>query len=192
MAFLKTSFARLRSVASALILLLVAPSLVLPAPHVWAAPGGSSQEYALKAAFLYNFCQYIEWPPRTFASSSSPIIIGIIGSNPFGSLLMETVDGERVRGRPIQLKYFRKLDDLRDCHILFISESERGRYNQILNALRGTAVVTVGESDQFIDNGGMIALRAAQNKVGLRINLAAVRTANVDMSSKLLRVADTR
>ena len=155
-----------------------------------ASPGG--REYALKAAFLYNFCQFIEWPPRTFSSANAPIVIGILGANPFGSLLMETVDGEVVRGRSIRLEHYRRIEDARNCQILFIPERDPAQLGRIFEALSGTSVVTVGESEEFIVNGGMIALTADQNRVRLRINPAAVRAANVGMSSKLLRVANTR
>lgn len=185
MAFLRTLHPKIRSLWVSLTLLVI----LAPPPQ---ARGDDDREYALKATFLYHFCQFIDWPAGTFASSSAPITIGILGRNPFGSLLSETVRGEAVRNQPIRLEYYRRAEEALHCQILFISDSENWHLADILSTLRGSSVVTVGESDDFISAGGMIALIAAQNRVHLRINTTAVRAARVGMSSKLLRVAETR
>ncbi len=152
----------------------------------------ADQEYALKAVFLYNFCRFIDWPDRAFASPDEPMVIGVVGDNPFGRLIEETVKGEAVRGRRIRVEYYRRLADIDRCHVLFVSASEMNRADDITEALAGRSVVTVGETEAFLDRGGMIALTADQNRVRLRINPAALRAENLVASSKLLRVAEIR
>ncbi|WP_166646949.1 YfiR family protein [Prosthecobacter fusiformis] len=161
-------------------------------------PSGSLQaeeegrEYAVKAVFLYNFCQFIEWPRQQFPSANTPFVIGILGSNPFGSLLSETVQGEVVRGRSIRLEYYQRPADAHNCHILFVSDEELARNPNVCAVLRGQSVVTVGESDAFLERGGMIALASEQNRIRVRIYLEAVGASKIEISSKLLRIADIK
>jgi hypothetical protein len=152
----------------------------------------TKSEYALKAVFLYNFCRFIEWPKSEFASPTDPIIIAVIGEDPFGPLLEEAVRRETVRGHPIKIERLRKPESIGHCHLLFISQSEVGRMDAILAAVTGKSVVTVGETDAFLDQGGMIALTAERNRIGLHINPLLLRAANLDVSSKLLRVAQVK
>lgn len=175
-----------RGAALGLLLLFCVPG----APAQTAA--GGDREYAVKAVFLYNFCQFIDWPAGNFAHDKAPIIIGVLGGNPFGSLLGETVQGEVIRGRPIQLEFYQKPQDAVNCHILFVSDAAMARFPMVAGMLKGRSVVTVGESEGFLDQGGMIALPSVQNKIRLRVNLGTVRAEKVEMSSKLLRVADIR
>jgi uncharacterized protein DUF4154 len=179
----------LRTTAIALATLIVALF-----PHAaWAQPQSEPKdEYALKAVFLYNFCRFIEWPKSAFASPNDPIIIGIVGQDPFGSLLNEAVRGETSRGRAIRIEHYPKPDAIGKCHLLFVSQSEAARTEKILGAVGGKSVVTVGETDVFIDRGGMIALTADKNRVRLHINPSLLRAASLDVSSKLLRVAEVK
>lgn len=156
-----------------------------------AAPA-SPNEYALKSVFLYNFCRFIDWPSYAFASPNEPLIIGVVGEDPFGPLLQEAVGGETYHNRPIQIVHFRGPKDIRHCHLLFVSRSASDHLEAILAAVAGKNVVTVGETEDFLDRGGMIALTAERNRVRLRINPTALRATNLDVSSKLLRVADVR
>ena len=149
-------------------------------------------EYGLKSVFLYQFCRFMEWPASAFASSNDPLIIGVYGTDPFGSLLNEAVQGETYHGRPIRIEYYRNPREIRRCHILFVSRSESDGLNEVLAAVAGKNVVTVGETDGFLDRGGMIALTADRNRVRLRVNTSSLRAANVDVSSKLLRVAEIK
>lgn len=163
------------------------PRLVLAQP-----PTDPKGEYALKAVFLYNFCRFIDWPKSAFDSANQPIVIGIIGEDPFGSLLKEAVLGEKSRGRAIQIEHYNKPDAIGRCHLLFVSHSESNRTEKILAAVNGKSVVTVGETDAFLDHGGMIALTADKNRVRLHINPSLLKAASLDVSSKLLRVADVK
>ncbi|MEN3942676.1 YfiR family protein [Prosthecobacter sp. SYSU 5D2] len=167
--------------------------LLLPGvPKVTAEAQINNREYSLKAVFLYNFCQFIDWPPQSFTTDKTPFVIGVLGSNPFGSLLSETVEGEMVRGRGIRLEYYKSPAEARNCHLLFISDAELARHPGVFTTLNGHSVVTVGESDTFLDKGGMIALTSEQNKIRVRIFLQPVSAAKVEISSKLLRIADIR
>jgi hypothetical protein len=157
--------------------------------------GGDSQtfkEYDLKAVFLYNFTQFVEWPPEAFANESAPIVIGVLGEDRFGGSLDETVRNEKVRNRRLVVQRYLRVEDIQTCHILFISRSETRRLDQILEKLklRGKSILTVGESEGFTQQGGIIGFTTEQNRIRLRINMEAARMANLIMSSKLLRVAD--
>src|SRR5947209_667643 len=93
-----------------------------------------SREYQLKAAFLYNFTQFTEWPTNAFATSASPIVVGVLGTDPFGEFLDQTVRGEVVHGRPLVVERYRKVEEIKTCHILFISQSETRRLEDILKS----------------------------------------------------------
>lgn len=149
----------------------------------------AEREQALKAACVFNFCQFITWPADMFDGPSSPIVIGVHGSDAFGSVLEAMVRGEIVRGRPIQVQRCRRVEDSLGCHMIFVSSSEP-RSAALLRQIQNRRIVSVGENDDFITSGGMIALAAVQNRVRLRINLPAVRAGGVGVSSKLLRLAD--
>jgi hypothetical protein len=170
--------------------LVVAAALLLPALAALAQNPG--REYPLKAVFLYNFCRFIEWPARAFATPDEPLVIAVIGDAPFGPLLEETVRGERVRGRTIRIERYRRASEIRRCHILFVAASETSRTDEILAAVAGQYVVTVGETEAFLDRGGMIALVADQNRIRLLINRGRLRASGLTASSKLLQVAEIR
>jgi hypothetical protein len=149
----------------------------------------ATPEYQVKAVFLFNFAQFVTWPSQN--SSDAPFLIGILGDDPFGSYLDETVRGEEVNNRPLTIQRFRRSsNDLRNCNILFISQSERDRASQIISNLKGRSILTVSDIDGFADLGGMVQLFTERNKIRMRINLDAVKAANLKISSKLLRVAE--
>jgi hypothetical protein len=147
-------------------------------------------EYQVKALFLFNFAQFVSWPSPQ--SSDTPFVIGIVGDDPFDSYLDETVRGEKVNKRSLTTQRFRRGRDLRNCNILFISQSERDRAAEIISNLKGRSVLTVSDIDGFANLGGMIELFTEENKIHMRINLEAVKAANLKVSSKLLRVAEVK
>jgi hypothetical protein len=148
-----------------------------------------NKEYQIKAVFLFNFAQFVEWPPRAFHDAHSPLVIGVLGEDPFGSYLDEAVRGEKIGDRPLVVRRYRRGDDLAGCHILFISRSEAGRLDPIVASLRGRSVLTVGEDDGFIREGGILRFVTENHKIRLKINMEAARAAGLTISSKLLRPA---
>lgn len=154
-----------------------------------AVPG--SREYDVKAALLFNFTHFVEWPPRAFARPETPFVIGILGPDPFGSVLDTMVSNETCAGRPIVVARFGNVASVRDCHLLFIGATERGNLARIMAALRGRPILTVGDFDGFTAAGGMIRLQKnAADKIQLRINLNAIKAVDLAVSAKLLRVAE--
>jgi hypothetical protein len=165
---------------------------------LWFLPGnGRAQEsqpsqpseYQLKAAFIFNFAKFVEWPPEAFAEPTSPFVIGILGEDPFGNDLERTVRNKTVKNRPLATKQIRNLAEAKNCHILFISTSEKKRLPEILESLRGVKVLTVGETDRFVETGGMIHLIKESDQIRFRINDRAAKGAGLKISSKLLSLA---
>lgn len=149
-----------------------------------------SREYQLKAVFLYNFAQFAEWPTSTLAETNSPIIIGIVGPDPFGSALEETVRGENVAGHPLIIQHFPNPSDIKTCHLLFITQPEIRHVDEILKAVGDKPVLTIADADNPALTRVMIRFLVENNKVHFRINADAARTAKISLSSKLLRVAE--
>lgn len=145
-------------------------------------------EYQAKAVFLFNSAQFVSWPSSQ--ASDTPLVIGILGDDPFGSYLDETVRGQKVNDRSLIIQRFRRGTEPRDCHVLFISQSERDRVAQIISSLKGRSVLTMSDIEGFAELGGMIELLTEKSKVRMRINLKAVKAANLKISSKLLRVSE--
>jgi hypothetical protein len=148
-----------------------------------------SAEYRVKAGFLFNFPQFVEWPTRAFREAQAPIVIGILGDDPFGPYLDELVQGEKIGARPLLVQRFRRVEEIGDCHVLFLSRSEAGKFDAILARLRGRAILTVGEDESLERAGGMVRFTIENNKVRLRINPEAAKTGELTISSKLLRLA---
>ena len=148
------------------------------------------QEGAVKAVFLYNFAQFVDWPPEAFSGPTSPMVIGVLGDDPFGPLLDETVNREVVKRHELVVQRYRRVEEIRTCHILFISRSEAKSLEDILVKLNGRAILTVGDSDEFALRGGMIRFLTAGNRVRMRINLKATKAAGLTVSSNLLRAAE--
>lgn len=148
------------------------------------------KEYQVKAAFLFNFAQFVDWPETAFPQDDTPLTIGVLGEDPFGGALDEIVRGEQVHGRPLRILHCRRVEDTAGCHVLFISRSESGRLEQIVGRLRGRSILTVGDSENFVRRGGMISFISERNKLRLRINRDLASAAGLTISSKLLRVAE--
>jgi len=177
--------------------------------RVLATPPG---EYETKAGYLLNFVEFVEWPAGAFADAKSPVIIGIVGKDPFGAEL-DRLQDKVVNGRKLQIKRFkgalefrgeetpgrrhddlalkqaRKLAELKSCHILFISLSEKNYLPLILKPLKGASVLTVSETELFAHEGGIINFLDSANRVQLEVNLDAAEQARLRISSKLLNLA---
>jgi hypothetical protein len=154
------------------------------------AQTSASREYNIKAVFLYNFTQFVEWPSNTFNNPETPFVIGILGDDPFHSYIDETVVGEKVKGHAIVIKRYQNVNDVKNCQILFISSKEAGRIKEILFAVQNRNILTVSDIPNFATNGGMICLTTKDNKIKLQINPSSAKAADLNISSKLLHVAE--
>jgi len=161
----------------------------LLAPSVLSAEEPQPSEYELKAVFLYNFAKFVEWPQESFASPTAPFTVGVVGQSPFGGELDRTAQNKTLNGHPLAIKYVRTLSEIRACHILFICASERKRLADILKSASAGNVLTVAETDRFLQAGGMIRFVMEGNKVRFDINDEAAKNAGLHISSKLLSVA---
>jgi hypothetical protein len=147
-------------------------------------------EREVKATFLFNFAQFVEWPAASFADARAPLVIGVLGDDPFGPVLDAVIRGEVIKNRPLVATRFQRVEDIGACHILFISASAASSYRLINETLHGRAILTVGDSDGFAASGGIIRFVTENRRVRLRINLAAARDAGLTISSQLLRAAE--
>ncbi len=170
--------------------LLRAFTVLLFSASVLLAQGEPDREHRVKAVFLFNFAQFVVWPDSVFPDSSAPLVVGILGDDPFNAYLDDVVRGEKVNNRPIQVRRFHKIEDVKECQVLFVSPSEAMRMEAILGYLKQKHVLTVGESEPFFRHGGMVDFVTDGGKIRLRINLEEVQGAGLSVSSKLLRLAE--
>lgn len=146
-------------------------------------------EYKLKAVFLFRFTDYVMWPPKAFEHSERPFVIGIIGTDPFGDFIDETVRGETVKGHAVQVRRFKSLDEITTCNMLFVGTSAAGRVPEILQKVKGRPILTVSDLPDFANSGGMIRFTKSGSRVGFRINVNAAKEAGLSISAKLLQMA---
>jgi hypothetical protein len=166
----------------------VLAGLSLAAPWPTAAQE-APPEYPVKAAYLFNFLKFVEWPEDSFTDPLAPIVIGVVGDDPFGNTLPQVVIGKTVQGRDLVIRRYRVNEDMRGAHILFIGASEKKRIPAILSYLRGSSVLTVADTDGFLDAGGMIQFLYEKGRVRFGINMDATGQARLKVSSKLLSLA---
>lgn len=167
--------------------LLLAAHFPMAIRAVYAAQ--SPTEYQVKAAYLFNLLKFVEWPDNPVVDPHAKWVIGIIGSTPIGDELTRLIEGKNVLGRELEVKKFQAADNPRDCNILFVSESEQKRLPSILAALRGSSVLTVGDMDHFIGEGGMVQFVVEDARVRIAIDVGATSRASLKVSSKLLSLA---
>ena len=168
-----------------LTILLAALSVAVPAYAGQRTP----HEYEVKAAFLYNFAKFVVWPKDAFPERESPIVIGVLGDDPFGPVLEEVIEGKTVNNRALAIRRFRRTSDVVGCHVLFISPSEGRRLVEIFGEINLDHVLTVGDCRDFAASGGNIGFYMEDKKVRIEVNLEAAERANLRISSKLLNVA---
>lgn len=145
-------------------------------------------EYQVKAAILYNFAKFVEWPADAFPLPSAPILIGILGKDPFGSAFDAAKD-KLIKGRKVRVIRSGDVQDLTLCHVLFISSSERGRLSSVLKEFQGAATLLVSDMDKFAVRGGMIGLVLRNDMVDFEINVDTVQRAGLRISERLLNTA---
>jgi hypothetical protein len=146
-------------------------------------------EYQIKAAFLFNFVKFVQWPQTAFSEAKAPIVIGILGTNPFHEDLKRMIQNKTVDDHPLSVRELGSPTEATQCHVLFISSSEKDRLAEIIKGLKGASVLTVGEMEHFTESGGMINFVLASAKVRFEINNEAATRAGLKISSKLLALA---
>jgi len=151
-----------------------------------AAPAATS-EYQVKAAFLYNFMKFVDWPGDGL-NSATTITLGVLGRDPFEDAL-EQVKGRYAKGRRVLVLHFRGIEEVKGCDLLFICASEKGRLPQILKFAQNYRMLTVADQDGFCEAGGMVNLVSVKNRVGFEVNVAAASRARLKISSHLLKLA---
>ncbi|MGC2061857.1 MAG: YfiR family protein [Thermodesulfovibrionales bacterium] len=152
------------------------------------AQSKSTQEYQVKAAFLYSFTKFVEWPDSSFANDQASLSICILGEDPFGDAL-DAIRSKTVRDRKLVIKQISEIENMGQCHILFISESEKLDLPAILRKIGHMAILTVGDMKGFTESGGMINLVKLDKKIRFKINLKAAQKAGLKLSSQLLKLA---
>ena len=174
----------MRKVPAVLLLLLLGAAFTA-ASGAELAPG----EYEVKAAFLYNFAKFVEWPPEGWPAWKEGFVITILGDDPFGATIDDTLQGKTVDNRRVMVRRARRPEDVGSTQILFISDSEGEELSRVLKRLEGAAILTVGQMDQFAERGGVIRFRMEKSRVRLEINPAAAERAKLKISSELLKLA---
>jgi hypothetical protein len=155
-----------------------------------------SSEYLIKAGFIYNFANLVQWPSTSFAQPDSPIVIVILGEDHFGTTLDHALEGKKVNARPFVIKRARSVFELqrtlgpqKDCQILYVSSSEMPHLGEAIQVLKGAPVLTIGETPGFARSGGIINLILEDNKVRFEVNVEAAKEADLNLSSRLLALA---
>lgn len=151
--------------------------------------GSGSSEYLIKAGFIYNFAKLMEWPAPAFSQSTSPIVIGVLGTDPFQGMLDNVLHGKQVNGREFVVKHLKWGDDLRSCNILFVSSSEKAHFDELFHLIRGLPILTIGDTPGFAERGGIINFVLVDNRVRFDIDVNAAKQAKISISSRLLALA---
>jgi len=180
--------------------------LVAPCAAQGRDESAAQREYQIKAAFLYNFIKFVDWPKEKVAESNEPVVLGIVGKDPFGNAFAPVKD-KQDKGRKVLIKRFkpieelkksgekdkslleREIDSLRKCHLLFICSSEEKSINEIINLVKGHSVLTIGDMQGFLESGGIINFIMEEKKVRFEINMTAAKHAKLQIRSQLLRLA---
>lgn len=171
------------------LVLLVSLFLTSTADSVESQSQVQAEEYAVKAVFLYNFGKFVDWPNLGSATDRETMALGILGKDPFGRALDEVFAGKTLQHRPVEIRRLQSVDEADGCHILFISSSESKKVPEILKKLAGLPILTVGESQDFVESGGMIEFAIVDNKVRFEINAGAAGRSRLKISSRLLSLA---
>jgi hypothetical protein len=146
-------------------------------------------EYALKAAMIHKFAGFVTWPAESFETSTSPVVLTVLGTDPFGSELEDMVQGPTASGRRIVVQRVRDERHLTTCHILFVASSEESRFKEILSRVNGRAVLTVSDTEGFCEQGGIVSFYREGKHIRFQINPTAAEREGIKISSQLLKLA---
>jgi hypothetical protein len=163
---------------------MVGPDLAIAQSNV---PG----EYQVKAAFLFYFAQFVEWPQETFKNENESLMYCTIGEDPFQGALDASLNGKTIGAHPLRVRHAKRAEETPGCQVLFIGEGEKKLLPTVLAVLKGNPALIVGESEHFVQNGGTIGFCLEENKIRFEVNLDAAETAKLRISSRLLVLAKT-
>jgi hypothetical protein len=163
--------------------------LPLNAAGADAASGGPAREYEIKAAFLYNFTKFIEWPAHSFADAGAPIVIGVLGDSPCAEALERLVKDRKVNGRAIVVRRIASAEEAKVTHLLFVGSAQEAQFAGLEPAIESLPVLTVGESPGFATLGGTIAFVPQDDKVRFEINIGVADRAGLKISAQLQKLA---
>jgi hypothetical protein len=158
-------------------------------PGLWQSSG--SGEYAVKAAFLFHFAQFVEWPAGSFKDGNSPLTYCTLGEDPFSGALDQSLSGKTIGTRALRVQHFKLPQEAQGCQVLFLGASETKKLSEVLASVSGRAILTVGETDHFAADGGVIGFCVEANKIRFEINLESAEKANLKISARLLALAKT-
>jgi len=164
-------------------------ALVLGALLAAGVRGQQVSEYQMKAAYLYNFAKFVEWPSQTFKNASDPMVICVFGQEPLFRTLEEAVSGERIEDRKLMVHQVSDIQQASNCHILFLGSSDLKYLRSVLRDLKTTGILTVGEAAGFTAEGGVANFKLEGNKVRIEINIDAAERQKLRISPKLLSLA---
>lgn len=170
-------------------LLLTGVMLLMGSVAPTAAQDSASSEYLVKAGFIYNFAKLVDWPATAFSQPDSPIVIGILGTDPFGPTIDRVLASKKVNDHGFVIKRIKSAADAKDCHILFISASETSHIGDDIRIAKSMPVLTIGEVPGFANRGGIINLTLEDSKVRFEVNVDAAKAADLNISSRLLALA---
>jgi hypothetical protein len=153
------------------------------------AEAEQSKEYQVKALFIFNFLQFVEWPASAFPTPDAPLRVAILGESPIAGPLTATVRGERIRGHPVEVVQVSRVEDVLHCHLVFVARAEQRNLAPIVTALSGRPVLTVGDMPDFAQRGGVINFYMAGQKVRFEANRAAAQNNGLKLGSQLLGLA---
>lgn len=171
----------MRRIATLLLLLLL--PLALPAQE-------RPDEYDVKAVYLYKIGLFVRWPESAFSDSTSPLVISVIGKDPFGAKLDRALVGKSLFGRSLEVRRHDSIDDLDTCHILFVADQDRHQTRAALSRFKDQATLIVGESDDFIKAGGDLQFLVRDDRVRFKVSDRRARQAGLDVSAKLMQLSE--
>jgi YfiR/HmsC-like len=172
-----------------LLLLITLLMLLMGSAAPGAAQDSSSSEYLIKAGFIYNFAKLVDWPATAFNQPDAPIVIGILGTDPFGSIIDKVLSGKKVNDHGFVIKRIKSAAEARDCHILFVSASESSHISDAIRLTKSMPILTISEIPGFANRGGIINLTLEDSKVRFEVNVDAAKAADLNISSRLLALA---
>jgi hypothetical protein len=169
--------------------LLLALGIAVSGGVVAGAESPAPTVHQVEAAFLFNFAKFVTWPDDALERGGNSLIIGVLGEDPFGSVLDETIRDKTIMGRKLAVKRFARIQDAARSHILFLSSSEESQLPHLMQVLEKATVLTVSDMEEFAERGGMVAFTVEEQKVRFNVNVEAVERAGLKMGSQLLKLA---